>query len=160
MEAFWRQGKEDSNSIVISSGIRTRIMDIIDKRLRPLNPNCVELMSQKNYFSTYTYTYTSDWVQAWSLWLWPKISSIKIRWFFFSVEFERAKDAEASVTKMDGKKLCGHRLRVEMSCDGNPQGTRNFKCMCYLCKRHRKDQSKSAVDQAESGWGLFFESQS
>ena len=51
---------------------------------------------------------------------------------------------------MDGKKLCGHRLRVEMSCDGNPQGARNFKCMCYLCKRHREEQSKSAVDQAES----------
>ena len=56
---------------------------------------------------------------------------------------------------MDGKKLCGHRLRVEMSCDGNPQGARNFKCMCYLCKRHREEQSKSAVDQAESRWGLF-----
>ena len=61
---------------------------------------------------------------------------------------------------MDGKKLCGHRLRVEMSCDGNPQGARNFKCMCYLCKRHREEQSKSAVDQAESRWGLFFESRS
>ena len=71
------------------------------------------------------------------------------------IEFERAKDAEVSVTKMDGKKLCGHRLRVEMSCDGNPQGARNFKCMCYLCKRHREEQSKSAVDQAESRWGLF-----